>query len=148
VFPTLTVRENLEAGGSLIRSRALRELRISEVIEGFPVLKEKLRHSAGSLSGGEQQQLAIARGLMPSPKVLLMDEPSAGLSPVMVDVLIDKIRSIRDDGLTVLLVEQNVGVAAGVADSALVLKAGEIALCTPAKQLFSNRKVLEAYLGH
>jgi branched-chain amino acid transport system ATP-binding protein len=147
VFPTLTVRENLQAGGAVIASRTTRNQRVESVLDIFPMLRDKLKRPAGALSGGEQQQLAIGRALIPDPRLLMMDEPSAGLSPVMVDTLIDTIRKLRDRGLTVLLVEQNVGLAVHAADDAVVLKAGQIALAREASGLFSDRDMLSAYLG-
>ncbi len=111
------------------------------------MLRDKLRRPAGSLSGGEQQQVAIGRALVPDPQVLMMDEPSAGLSPVMVDTLIDTIDGLRSRGLTILLVEQNVGLAVHAADDAVVLKAGKIALSRKASELFSDREIVSAYLG-
>lgn len=147
VFPTLTVRENLETGTAVVRGRRRQRERIEAVLELFPRLRVLLRRPAGALSGGEQQQLAIARAMVPDPQVLLMDEPSAGLSPRIVDTLIETIESLRRRGLSILLVEQNVGVAVAVADRALVLKAGVIALERPAKDLFSESDLLSAYLG-
>jgi branched-chain amino acid transport system ATP-binding protein len=147
VFPTLTVRENLLAGGAVITNRALRNERIERVLNIFPMLRDKLRRPAGSLSGGEQQQVAVGRALVPDPQVLMMDEPSAGLSPVMVDTLIDTIDGLRSRGLTILLVEQNVGLAVHAADDAVVLKAGKIALSRKASELFSDREIVSAYLG-
>lgn len=148
VFPSLSVRENLQAGAAVIGERRTRARRIEAVLEIFPRLRERIGIAAGMLSGGEQQQVAIARALVPDPKVLMMDEPSAGLSPVMVDTLIDTIAALRARGLTILLVEQNVGLAAHAADDAIVLKAGAIALSRPARDLFADREILTAYLGH
>jgi len=148
VFPTLSVRDNLLAGAATVKSRKLRNQRFERVLETYPVLRAKLRLAAGQLSGGEQQQVAIGRALMTDPKVVLMDEPSAGLSPTMVDTLIDTIRKLGDEGLTVLLVEQNVGVAMHVASEAIVLKAGSIAQHSPAAELLRDKSLLAAYLGH
>jgi len=148
VFPTLSVRENLLAGAAVVSDRKLRAQRIDAILATFPRLAEKLRFAAGTLSGGEQQQLAIGRALMPNPRVLLMDEPSAGLSPTMVDTLIDTIKDLKKLGLTILLVEQNVGLAAHAADDAVVLKAGQIAMTRKASDLFADREILSAYLGH
>lgn len=147
VFPTLSVRENLLAGAAAMKGRVQRNERFAAVLEIFPLLNMKLKDAAGSLSGGEQQQLAIGRALMPDPKVLLMDEPSAGLSPAMVDRLIDTIGDLKRRGLTILLVEQNVGLAVHAADDAVVLRSGKIVVSRPASELFSDREVLGAYLG-
>jgi branched-chain amino acid transport system ATP-binding protein len=148
VFPTLSVKENLFAGAAVLKSRAQRNQQVERVLEIFPMLRERLRSAAGALSGGEQQQVAIGRALIPDPRVLMMDEPSAGLSPVMVDTLIETIHNLRARGLTILLVEQNVGLAVHAADDAVVLKAGHIALARKANELFSDREILSAYLGH
>lgn len=148
VFPSLSVKDNLMAGAATVKSRHMRQQRLEEVLDVYPMLRDKLRRSASELSGGEQQQVAIGRALMTDPKVIMMDEPSAGLSPTMVDTLIDTIRTLGERGLTVLLVEQNVGVAMHVAAEAIVLKAGRIALHRPAGELLRDKSVLAAYLGH
>lgn len=148
VFPTMSVRDNLLAGAATVKSRKLRAERMDRVMETYPMLRDKLHVAASSLSGGEQQQVAIGRALMTDPKVIMMDEPSAGLSPSMVDTLIDTIRRLGDQGLTVLLVEQNVGVAVNVAAEAIVLQAGKIAMHRPADELLRDKSVLAAYLGH
>ena len=147
VFADMSVEDNLELGAA---SRSnLKEIRedISRVFELFPALRERSKRAAGSLSGGEQTQLSIGRALMSRAKLLLMDEPSVGLSPRMVDVVIDTILRLRDRGLTILLVEQNVGVAAAVAEEAHVLKDGVIAYAGRAKDLINNPEVLASYLG-
>jgi branched-chain amino acid transport system ATP-binding protein len=148
VFPSLSVKENLLAGAAIVRSSKERAERMERVLNIYPMLSEKLRRAAGTLSGGEQQQVAIGRALMSNPKVVMMDEPSAGLSPTMVDTLIETIRTLSDNGLTVLLVEQNVGVAMHSATDAIVLKAGKIALSRPARDLLRDKSLLAAYLGH
>jgi branched-chain amino acid transport system ATP-binding protein len=117
------------------------------VFDLFPALRDRRKRAAGSLSGGEQTQLSIGRALMSRAKLLLMDEPSVGLSPRMVDVVIDAVLRLRDRGLTILLVEQNVGVAAAVAEEAHVLKDGVIAYAGRAKELINNPEVLASYLG-
>ena len=147
VFADMSVEDNLELGAA---SRSnLKEIRedMSAVFDLFPALRERRTRAAGSLSGGEQTQLSIGRALMSRAKLLLMDEPSVGLSPRMVDVVIDTIRRLRDRGLTILLVEQNVGVAAAVAEEAHVLKDGVIAYAGRAKDLINNPEVLASYLG-
>jgi branched-chain amino acid transport system ATP-binding protein len=148
VFPSLTVRDNLMAGAAIVSSSKLRAERMDRVLSIYPMLSQKLKRPAGTLSGGEQQQVAIGRALMSDPKVVMMDEPSAGLSPTMVDTLIDTIRTLGENGLTVLLVEQNVGVAMYSATDAIVLKAGKIALSGPAEELLRDKSLLAAYLGH
>jgi branched-chain amino acid transport system ATP-binding protein len=147
VFADMTVEDNLELGAAT-RSN-LKEIRrdMEEVFELFPALRERRARWAGSLSGGEQTQLSIGRALMSRSKLLLMDEPSVGLSPMMVDAVIDAILKLRERGLTILLVEQNVGVAAAVAEQAHVLKDGVIAYAGPAKDLINNPEVLASYLG-
>lgn len=147
VFATMSVQDNLELGGA---TRPMAEIRksIEEVYAQFPRLAEKRRFAAGSLSGGEQQQVAIARALMAQPKMLLMDEPSVGLSPIMVDSMVETIKHLhRTRNLTILIVEQNVGVAAAVAERAFILKDGEIVHSAPAHLLLNNHEVLSSYLG-
>ena len=147
VFADMSVEDNLELGAA---SRSnLKEIRedMNAVFDLFPALRERRKRAAGSLSGGEQTQLSIGRALMSRAKLLLMDEPSVGLSPRMVDVVIDTIGRLRDRGLTILLVEQNVGVAAAVAEEAHVLKDGVIAYAGRAKDLINNPEVLASYLG-
>jgi branched-chain amino acid transport system ATP-binding protein len=147
VFASMTVAENLELGATTRRDRAEIARDQTAVFSLFPRLHEKFRRRAGSLSGGEQQMVAIGRALMSHPRMLLMDEPSVGLSPALVGDMIEAIRSLRARGLTVLLVEQNVGVAAAVADDANVLQGGRIAYSGPAAQLLDNEEVLRSYLG-
>jgi branched-chain amino acid transport system ATP-binding protein len=147
VFASMTVAENLELGATTRRDRAEIARDQTAVFSLFPRLHEKFRRRAGSLSGGEQQMVAIGRALMSHPRMLLMDEPSVGLSPALVGDMIEAIRSLRARGLTVLLVEQNVGVAAAVADDANVLQSGRIAYSGPAAQLLDNEEVLRSYLG-
>jgi branched-chain amino acid transport system ATP-binding protein len=147
IFADMSVEDNLELGAA---SRAnLKEIRrdMVEVFDLFPVLRERRSRRAGSLSGGEQTQLSIGRALMSRAKLLLMDEPSVGLAPRVVDVVIAAILRLRERGLTILLVEQNVGVAAAVAEEAHVLKDGVIAYAGHAKDLINNPEVLASYLG-
>jgi branched-chain amino acid transport system ATP-binding protein len=148
VFASMTVRENLELGASTRFDKAAIEADVAEMFAMFPVLHERQTRRASALSGGEQQQLAIARALMARPKLLLMDEPSAGLSPVIVQEMIALIKRLRDErGLTILLVEQNVGVAAAVGETAHVLQNGEIVYTGPAPELVATPAVLASYLG-
>jgi branched-chain amino acid transport system ATP-binding protein len=147
VFASMTVRDNLELGAATLKRAAERQGAMAQVFELFPALVELAALRAGSLSGGQQQQLAIGRALMSRPRILLMDEPSAGLAPNIVHTLIQTIRALNRSGLTILLVEQNVGVAAAVAETAHVLQNGAIAYTGPAPQLINNAEVLASYLG-
>lgn len=147
VFANMSVRDNLDLGAATRNDREGIRDDLEEMYGLFPRLRDKQTHKAGSLSGGEQQQVAVARALMSRPKLLLLDEPSVGLSPVLVDALIETIRLLHGRGLTMLLVEQNVGVAAAVAGQAYVLKDGEIAYRGPAPELIGNPEVLASYLG-
>lgn len=147
VFASMSVRDNLELGAATVKSRTAIRAALGEVLALFPVLQESAARRAGALSGGQQQQLAVARALMSRPRMLLMDEPSAGLAPNIVQLLVRTIRELNRRGITILLVEQNVGVAAAVADTAYVLRNGEIAHSGPAATLISNAEVLASYLG-
>ncbi len=147
VFASMTVAENLELGAVTRRDRVAVARDRDDVLTLFPRLRERARRRAGSLSGGEQQMVAIGRALMSHPRILLMDEPSVGLSPAVVGDMIEAIRMLHARGLTVLLVEQNVGVAAAVAHEAKVLQGGRIAYSGPAAGLLDNEEVLRSYLG-
>ena len=149
VWPGMSVEDNL-ALGAITRPRSDREAiaaDLDEVFAMFPVLRERRRGYAASLSGGEQQMLAIGRALMARPRLLLMDEPSHGLSPLMVRQMVVAIRRLHERGMTILLVEQNVGVAAAVAKLAYVLVNGEIEFSTPGAELADNPDILRSYLG-
>jgi branched-chain amino acid transport system ATP-binding protein len=147
VFPRLTVRENLEMGAFLVKDRAVVARRMGEAFELFPILAERADQLGGTLSGGEQQMLAIARALMLEPKLLLLDEPSLGLAPMVVLRIFEVIRSLRDRGIAVLLVEQNAHLALRAADRAYVLETGEITREGPAAALHDDPAIREAYLG-
>jgi len=147
VFARMTVAENLELGAVTRRDRAAVRRDFEQVLEQFPKLRGRLRQTAGTLSGGEQQMLAIARALMAAPRLLLMDEPSAGLAPTVVDELIEHIAALRRSGMTILLVEQNVGAALGVAEHVYVLRDGVVALSGLAKDFDDNPDIVRAYFG-
>ncbi|MFI0468932.1 MULTISPECIES: ABC transporter ATP-binding protein [Saccharopolyspora] len=145
VFPMLTVRENLRIAAR--RGRSHERERLGEVLALFPKLGERLSQPAGSLSGGEQQMLAIGRSLMAAPKLVMLDEPSLGLAPLLVEQVLQVAGRIRDSGRTVLLVEQNAELALQVADRAYVLERGRITESGVAGELAGSRSVREAYLG-
>jgi branched-chain amino acid transport system ATP-binding protein len=146
IFPNLTVLENLELG-AFTRARENRAHNVERAFALFPRLKERSRQSAGTLSGGEQQMLAIGRGLMAQPRLLILDEPSLGLSPLLVEELFALIRQLRDGGLSVLLVEQNVGQSLEVVDRAYVLENGAIRFAGLPSQLLGSDELRRAYLG-
>ena len=145
-FSGLTVKDNLLVGGYLLKNDEL-EKALQEQYELFPVLKQRENQFAGTFSGGEQQMLAVARGLMSKPKIILLDEPSMGLAPIIVDQIYDLIRKIRDRGITVLLVEQNAKKALGICDYAYVLENGVISLSGTGEELLKSDDVRKAYLG-
>jgi branched-chain amino acid transport system ATP-binding protein len=147
IFPRLTVRENLEMGAYTLHNNAEIRRRMEEVFHLFPRLKERADQKGGTLSGGEQQMLAMGRGLMLKPKILLMDEPSMGLAPVLVDAIFDVIRHLNEEGTTILLVEQNALMALRTAARAYVLETGKIVLSGPAQEVAANPEVKRAYLG-
>jgi len=147
VFPRMTVKENLLIGGTLRSDRAGMEKDLEWVLSMFPVLRKRTLQLAGTLSGGEQQMLALGRGLMARPKLLLLDEPSLGLAPKLVNELFDVIRQIHQHGMTILLVEQNAYQALQVASEAYVLETGRVVLHGPAENLRQDPAVKRAYLG-
>lgn len=147
LFPEMTVLENIEMGAYSHRARKEVNQNIEMVFHLFDQLKIRKKQLAGSLSGGEQQMLAIARGLMAKPKLLMLDEPSLGLAPVIVEEMFDIIKKINENGVTILLVEQNVFEAIGIADRGYVLENGSIVIDSSAKDLLKNKDVRKSYLG-
>jgi branched-chain amino acid transport system ATP-binding protein len=148
VFPTLTVLENLEMGAFLVNDRNEFERRIERVFAVFPRLRERIIQKGGTLSGGEQQMLAIGRGLMQQPTILLLDEPSMGLAPMLVEEIFNIIHRLNSEhNTTILLVEQNAQAALQVAHRAYVLETGKISIEGDAKQMLTDPRVMEAYLG-
>jgi branched-chain amino acid transport system ATP-binding protein len=146
IFPNLSVRENLELG-SYRRGRERRAANIERVFATFPRLEERVRQTAGTLSGGEQQMLAIGRGLMAEPRLLILDEPSLGLSPLLVEEMFGLIRRLNAEGLAILLVEQNVVQSLELASRAYILENGVFALSGPAAELRESPALKQAYLG-
>ncbi len=147
IFPTLTVAEHLLLGGAKHAARGPLAETEADMLALFPILKERLHQKAGSLSGGEQQMLAIARALMSSPDLLLLDEPSLGLAPQVVDRIFTLIADLRARGLTILLVEQNVALALDIADRGYVLVNGRIEIAGSAAELVASPEIRDAYLG-
>ncbi|BDH63705.1 ABC transporter ATP-binding protein [Lysinibacillus sp. PLM2] len=147
VFSNMSVEENLELGAFLRKDRENIKKDLAYVYELFPILDERRKQLSGTLSGGEQQMLAMGRALMAKPKLLLMDEPSMGLAPLIVKKIFEIIQTVNKEGTTVLLVEQNANMALSIADRAYVLETGKIVLSGSAKELQESDKVKEAYLG-
>jgi branched-chain amino acid transport system ATP-binding protein len=147
IFSRMSVLENLEMGAYSRKSRTEVKEDIDRVCEIFPRVKERLKQMAGTMSGGEQQMLAMGRALMSRPKMICMDEPSMGLSPILVETIFNTILRIRSEGVTVFLVEQNASMALGLADRGYVLQTGKIVLSDTAKNLLTNDLVRQAYLG-
>jgi branched-chain amino acid transport system ATP-binding protein len=147
IFGTLTVMENLEMGAFTCTDSRKNKENLNHVLQIFPRLKERRNQVAGTLSGGEQQMLAMGRALMTEPRVLLLDEPSMGLAPVLVDQIFDTIRQLHDAGTTILLVEQNARIALQVASRGYVLQSGAVMLSDTAENLANDATVREAYLG-
>ena len=146
LFPNLTVRDNLELG-SYRRGKGERSQSLEMVLETFPKLRERIGQLAGTLSGGEQQMVAIGRGLMSNPRLLILDEPSLGLSPLLVEQMFDLIKRINSKGLTILLVEQNVMQSLTIADRAYVIDEGRVSLSGTAEDLRNNAELKKSYLG-
>ena len=147
IFPLLTVRENLDVGAWNLKNRAEIESHMEQVFVLFPRLKERLSQKGGTLSGGEQQMLAIGRALMTMPRLLLLDEPSMGLAPVLVESIFEIIHRINEQGTTILLVEQNALMALEVAQRGYVLQTGQVVLHAPADEMMQDESVRKAYLG-
>lgn len=147
IFSEMTVEENLKMGAFTRKDKGKAELDIYDVYKRFPRLKERSKQTAGTLSGGEQQMLAMGRALMSAPKIMLMDEPSMGLSPLLVKEIFNIIRELHNAGITILLVEQNAKMALLIADRAYVLETGHISMKGPAKDLLEDDRVRKAYLG-
>ncbi|MDE0553292.1 MAG: ABC transporter ATP-binding protein [Candidatus Poribacteria bacterium] len=147
VFPDMSVLENLELGAYTREDRPSIRDDLDKIFQSFPVLQERRRQRGGSLSGGEQQMLAIGRALMSRPRLLLLDEPSLGLAPLIVQRIFEIIEQINDDGTTILLVEQNAQLALQVTDRGYVMETGEIAMEGPSANLLADERVRQAYLG-
>ena len=147
IFPNLTVEENLQMGAFHIKDAKKNEKNFAHVYQLFPRLKERFRQRGGTLSGGEQQMLAIGRALMSEPELLLLDEPSMGLAPMLVEVIFESIKQLNKDGITILLVEQNAKKALKVSNRGYVLQTGQITLAGTGRELLKNDTVREAYLG-
>lgn len=147
LFPEMTVRENLEMGSLFPEAKAKRKETMKKIFEQFPILEEKQNKEAGTLSGGQQQMLALGRGLMALPKLLILDEPSLGLAPVLVTQIFENIKEINNEGVTVLQVEQNVVQTLKMCHRAYVLENGRINLHGAGQELLNNEHIKEAYLG-
>jgi branched-chain amino acid transport system ATP-binding protein len=147
IFPTMTVRENLEMGGYTLKSKEVTE-RIDYVTSFFPILKERINQQAGTLSGGERRMLAIGRALIIKPKLLMLDEPSLGLAPKVVDAVFERVKAIHAEGVTILIVEQNAKRALSIADHGYVIDLGKIRFEGTGESLLSNPDVQKAYLGN
>ncbi|MCQ2406755.1 MAG: ABC transporter ATP-binding protein [Oscillospiraceae bacterium] len=146
IFTSMTVEENLEMGAFIVKDKS-NDDQLAHVYDLFPRLKERRKQIAGTLSGGEQQMLAMGRGLMSSPKLMMLDEPSMGLAPILIQQLFDIIQSLHEAGTTILLVEQNAQMALSIADRAYVLETGRITLSGTGKELSESESVRKAYLG-
>jgi branched-chain amino acid transport system ATP-binding protein len=147
IFPRMTVLENLEMGAYVRKDLTTYNDDLEHVFSLFPRLKERINQKGGTLSGGEQQMLAMGRAMMAKPKILLLDEPSMGLAPLLVELIFDIIKKLNDEGTTILLVEQNALMALSIANRGYVLQTGQIVLADDAKKLMKNEEVQKTYLG-
>ena len=147
IFSTMTVEENLELGSFNKEARKSRRSMLEKVFEFFPVLEEKKRQMGGTLSGGEQQMLALGRGLMSLPKLLMLDEPSLGLGPLVVKKFFDIVKRLNDQGLTILLVEQNIQLSLSISERGYVLENGKISMSGKGEELLMDEYIKEAYIG-
>ncbi len=147
IFSQMTVQENLEMGAFIVGDKAQIAEDVENVYRHFPRLKERYKQAGGTLSGGEQQMLAIGRAMMSRPRILLMDEPSMGLSPLLVKEIFKIIEELNQSGMTILLVEQNAKMALGIANRAYVLETGKVVMSGDAKEMLADDKVRKAYLG-
>ena len=147
IFPRMTVEENLSIGAYTLKDRATVKANKEKVYEIFPVLKKKEKTLAQNMSGGEQQMLVIGRSLMSNPQLLILDEPSLGLAPIIVEKVLDTVTKINEDGVTILLVEQNIRDSLNISDRAYVLEDGKILIEGEARELLDNPHIKEVYLG-
>ncbi len=147
LFYSMTVQDNLEMGGYLLRSKRQFQKNLEGLLEHFPAVRERMKHKASDLSGGEQQMVAVCRALMSNPAMLLMDEPSLGLSPIMVGEIAKIIAEINELGMTIILVEQNARMALELADSAYVIETGRVTLQGEARALAEDESIIKSYLG-
>jgi len=146
LFSSFSVSENLDMGAFLLKNREEKRKRLELVFENFPVLKDRLNQTGGTLSGGEQQMLAVARGLMGNPKLLILDEPSVGLAPIAIETLYKTLSSFPEQGITLLLIEQNVNAALSIADRVYVMSAGKIVAEDTVEKIVNNKEIVERYL--
>jgi branched-chain amino acid transport system ATP-binding protein len=147
IFPELSVRHNLELGGVALSDQASLPARLEKVMERFPILNEKARAQASTLSGGQQKMLEVARGLLLDPKLILIDEPSIGLSPLMVQEVFAILKSLRDNGVTILLIEQNAKQALQISDYGLVLEQGQTRIEDTAANILADPRIAQLFLG-